>query len=279
VKAERVLDGIDFGEGPRWRDGRLWFSDFHQRVVRAVAGDGSVERIVSVPGRPSGLGWLPDGRLLVVSMDDRKLLRREAGELLEHADLSGVASGPCNDMVVSAAGHAYVGNFGYDYVGGADPKPAKLALVHPDGRVEVAAEDLHFPNGSVITPDGRTLVVGETSAARYSAFDIAEDGRLCNRRVWAEAPGRFPDGCCLDDAGGIWFADASGPQCLRIEEGGGITDRIETDQRCFACMLGGDDGRTLYILTAPSARPEEVAGRGLGRLEAVRVTHPHAGLP
>ena len=279
MKTQKVLGGIDFGEGPRWHGGRLWFSDFHQLVIRAVAADGSVEEIITVPGRPSGLGWLPDGRLLVVSMSDRKLLRREAGGLVEHADLSGIASGPCNDMVVSASGHAYVGNFGGDLFGGADPKPAKLALVHPEGRVEVAAEELHFPNGSVITPDGRTLVVGETRAARYSAFDIGEDGRLDNRRVWAEVPGRRPDGCCLDEAGGIWFADASAPECLRVEEGGRITDRIETDQPCFACMLGGDDGRTLYILTAPGYLPDDVAGRGLGCLEAVRVTHPHAGLP
>jgi sugar lactone lactonase YvrE len=279
MKTETVLDGIDFGEGPRWHGGRLWFSDFHQLVVRAVATDGSVEEIVKVAGRPSGLGWLPDGRLLVVSMSDRKLLRLEAGGLVEHADLSRIATGPCNDMVVSASGHAYVGNFGGDLFGGADPKPAKLALVHPEGRVEVAAEDLHFPNGSVITPDGGTLVVGETRGARYSAFDIGEDGRLGNRRVWAEVPGRRPDGCCLDEAGGIWFADASAPECVRIEQGGRITDRIEAGQPCFACMLGGEDGRTLYVLTAPSYLPDEVAGRGLGRLEAARVTHPHAGFP
>lgn len=279
MKIETVLDGIDFGEGPRWHDGRLWFSDFHQLLVRAVAADGSVEEIVEVPGRPSGLGWLPDGRLLVVSMDDRRLLRHEAGGLVEHADLSGIAGGPCNDMVVSARGRAYVGNFGSDLFRGADPTPARLALVHPEGRVEVAAEDLQFPNGSVITPDGGTLVVGETRAGRLSAFDIGDDGRLERRRVWAELPGRAPDGCCLDEAGGIWLADAAAAECVRVEEGGRITDRIATGQPCYACMLGGDDGRTLFLLTAPSYLPDEVAGRGLGRLEAVRVEHPHAGLP
>jgi sugar lactone lactonase YvrE len=276
---ERVLEGIDFGEGPRWRDGRLWFSDFYQHKVRAVTPGGEEEEIATVPGQPSGLGWLPDGRLLIVSMSDRKLMRLEDSGLTVHADLSAIATAHCNDMVVSATGHAYVGNFGSDILDGAEPVPAKLALVHPDGRAEVAAEDLAFPNGSVITPDGATLIVGETIGSRYTAFDIGEDGRLSNRRVWAELPGHFPDGCSLDAAGGIWFADAGGKGCLRVVEGGEITDRIETAQIGYACALGGDDGRSLFILTAPSSHPGELTGKGLGRLEAARVEHPHAGLP
>jgi sugar lactone lactonase YvrE len=232
-----------------------------------------------VPGQPSGLGWLPDGRLLIVSMQDRKLLRLEGAQLVEHSDLCDIAAFHCNDMVVSAKGHAYVGNFGSDILGGAQPVPARLALVHPDGRAEVAAEDLDFPNGSVITPDGSTLIVGETLGSRYSAFDIDADGRLSGRRVWAEVPGHFPDGCSLDAEGGIWFADAAGKGCLRVVEGGEITDRIETGQIAYACALGGDDGRTLFFLTAPSSQPGEVAGKGLGRLEATRVAYPSAGRP
>jgi sugar lactone lactonase YvrE len=276
---ELVLDGIDFGEGPRWHDGRLWFSDFYQHKVRAVTPGGAAQDISTVPGQPSGLGWLPDGRLLIVSMTDRKLLRLEGRELVLHADLSSIATAHCNDMVVSATGHAYVGNFGSDILAGAEPVPAKLALVQPDGRVEVAAENLEFPNGSVITPDGSTLIVGETLGSRYTAFDIGDDGRLSNRRVWAELPGHFPDGCSLDAEGGIWFADASGKGCLRVVEGGAITNRIETEQVGYACALGGEDGRTLFILTAPSSHPSKIAGKALGRLEAARVEHPHAGLP
>ncbi|MBW2419751.1 MAG: SMP-30/gluconolactonase/LRE family protein [Deltaproteobacteria bacterium] len=276
---ELVFEGIDFGEGPRWHDGRLWFSDFYQHKVRAVTPAGEVEVVASVPGQPSGLGWLPDGRLLIVSMSDRKVLRLDAGELALHADLAGIATAHCNDMVVSATGHAYVGNFGSDILSGAEPVAAKLALVHPDGRTEVAAEGLEFPNGSVITPDGTTLIVGETIGARYTAFDIGDDGQLSGRRVWAELPGHFPDGCSLDAGGGIWFADAGGKGCLRAVEGGEITNRIETDQTPYACALGGDDGRTLFILTAPTAAAGELTGKGLGRLEMTRVEHPHAGLP
>jgi sugar lactone lactonase YvrE len=274
-----VLDGIDFGEGPRWHEGRLWFSDFYQHVVRAMTPEGEAEVIVELDGQPSGLGWLPDGRLLIVSMLDRKVLRLDEGGLVEHADLSGIATFHCNDMVVSAEGRAYVGNFGFDLFAGGPPLAAALALVHPDGRTEVAAEDLFFPNGTVITPDGRTFIVGETTGSRYSAFDIADDGTLSNRRIWAEVPGAFPDGCCLDADGGIWFANPAGPECLRVVEGGEITDQVEAGANCFACMLGGDDGRTLFILTGPTSDPGDVQGKGMGRLECARVARPHAGLP
>ena len=267
-----VLEGIDFGEGPRWRDGALWFSDFYQHVVRRWQPDGEVTVEATVPGQPSGLGWLPDGRLLIVSMTDRAVLRREPdGSLVRHADLGAIATFHCNDMVVDAAGRAYVGNFGFDMHAGAPMQPASLSLVHPDGRVEVAASDLLFPNGSVITPDGSTLIVGETLASRYTAWNIGVGGALTDRRVWAETPGRFPDGCVLDDAGGIWFADPAGRECVRVVEGGAVTDRIEASQNCFACTLGGDDRQTLYVLTAPGSGPDEVGGKRSGRLEAVGV--------
>ena len=214
-------------------------------------------------------------------MLDRKVLRQESdGELVEHADLSEIATFHANDMVVDRQGRAYVGNFGYDLHSGAEARNADLALVHPDGRVEVAATGLNFPNGSVITPDGSTLIVGETMALRYRAWDIGADGTLGNERVWAQMQDILPpDGCALDAEGGIWFAAPSGPECVRVVEGGEVTHRVTASQNCFACMLGGDDGRTLFVFTAPDSHPDQVAGQALGKLETVTVGHPHAGLP
>ena len=279
---ELLVDGVDFGEGPRWHDGRLWYADFHQRAIYAVSMDGQRAAVHGGLGdRPSGLGWLPDGRLLVVSMEERKVLRDDAGGegLVEHADLSGVATGLCNDMVVAADGTAYVGNFGFDYEHGGRFSTADLALVRPDGSVSVAASGLRFPNGSVITPDGRTLIVGESFGAGYEAFTIASDGTLTDRRRWADVPGMAPDGCTLDESGAIWFADALGSQVVRVREGGEVVDRIPTPMPTFACALGGDDGRSLFVLCAPSSRPDEVAGAGAGRVLVGRVDVPHAGLP
>ena len=278
-RLEPFVGGIDFGEGPRWHDGRLWFSDFFQHAVKAASLDGSVEVVLEVPGQPSGLGWLPDGDLLLVSMLDRKVLRYDGAELHEHADLSEVAASHCNDMTVDAEGRAYVGNFGFDMHGGEDLAVATLALVQPDGTVEASVGDLLFPNGSVITPDGSTFIVGESFGGQFSAFDIGEAGRLSNRRVWAEVHGTAPDGCCYDAEGGIWFADALGNAALRVLEGGEITHRVETEQSCFACMLGGDDGRTLFLVTAPDSHPDRTRGSGQGRIDTVRVEVPKAGLP
>jgi sugar lactone lactonase YvrE len=274
-----LLEGIDFGEGPRWHDGRLWFSDFYQRAVRAVTEDGEADVVLEIDDQPSGLGWLPDGDLLVVSMTKRSVLRWSgSGAPALHADLSSIATWHCNDMVVSATGHAYVGNFGFD-LGHEKPVAADLAVVAPDGSVAVAAEAMFFPNGSVITPDGSTLIVGETTGCRYTAFDIGPDGTLSNRRLWAALGNRFPDGCCLDDGGGIWFANPLGPEVCRVLEGGEVTDTIETTQPAIACMLGGADGRTLFVLTSPSADPDTVAGTASSRLETVRVDRSRAGLP
>ncbi|MDE0607517.1 MAG: SMP-30/gluconolactonase/LRE family protein [Acidimicrobiaceae bacterium] len=278
-RPETLVGGIDFGEGPRWHDGRLWFSDFYQHAVKAVSLDGSVEVVLETPGQPSGLGWLPNGDLLLVSMLDRRLLRYDGADLHEHADLSGVATFHCNDMVVDARGRAYVGNFGSDLHAGVELVPAALALVQPDGTVEAAAADLRFPNGSVITPDQGTLIVGESFGGEFQAFDIGEAGRLSNRRVWAEVHGTAPDGCCYDAEDGIWFADAIGCAALRVLEGGEITHRVETEQSCFACMLGGEDGRTLFLVTAPDSHPDLVGGTGQGRIETVRVEVPGAGWP
>ncbi len=276
---EVLIDGLAFPEGPRWREGRLWFSDMHHHVVMTVDPSGATEEVARVEARPSGLGWLPDGRLLVVSMLDRRLLRLEGGELVEHADLSELAPWHCNDMVVDGHGRAYVGNFGFDLDGGEEPRKTPLVLVHPDGRAEVAAEGLRFPNGAVITPDGGTLVVGETFAARLTAFRIGEDGRLTDRREWARLQGAVPDGICLDAEGAIWVACPVSNQLLRVCEGGAVTHRIPSDRKAIACMLGGDDGRTLFALTARTTSPDEAPKQRSGRVERVPVDVPGAGWP
>jgi sugar lactone lactonase YvrE len=235
---------------------------------------------VELDDQPSGLGWLPSGDLLVVAMTSRQVRRVDAGGQVHlHADLSPIATGHCNDMVVDGSGNAYVGNFGFETdIPRPTPAPADLALVRPDGQVEVAASDLRFPNGTVITPDGRTLVVGESMGRRYTAFTIGEDARLADRRVWAEVPGKGPDGCALDAEGAIWMADSFGAGCFRVIEGGEIADSVTASQPVYACMLGGPDRRTLYLITAP-AFGDDQAGKAQGRIEAVEVDVPGAGWP
>ena len=278
---ELLVDGVDFGEGPRWRDGALWYSDFYQRAIYTVTAEGERTALFSgLDDRPSGLGWLPDGTLLVVFMTSRRVMRDAGGgTLVEHADLSAIAGWHCNDMVVDARGNAYVGNFGFDLDGRQEFATADLALVRPDGAVEVAATSMAFPNGSVITPDGSTLIVGQSFGGDYVAFTIADDGTLTDRRQWAEIAGTAPDGCTLDAAGGIWFADAIGSQLVRVEEGGEVTHRVPTPQPTFACVLGGDDGRILHALCAPGSHPDEVEGQAAGAIYTTRVEHPHAGMP
>jgi sugar lactone lactonase YvrE len=272
------VDGIDFGEGPRWHDGRLWFSDFHQHTVSSVGPDGVRRVELELADSPSGLGWLPDGRLLVVAMQSRHVLRIEPdGTVAVQADLSAVATGRCNDMVVAADGTAYVGNFGFEF--GSPRQPAALARVRPTGEVDVVADGLEFPNGSVITPDGATLIVGETFGKRATAFTIAADGSLHGRRLWADLGDVLPDGCSLDAEGAIWFADANGTEVVRVREGGEVTDRVDVGQRTFACALGGDDGRTLYVVAAESPRDEDTKGTATGTIRMLRVDVPHAGLP
>ena len=213
-------------------------------------------------------------------MLDRRLLRVENGKARVHADLSALATGPCNDMVVDGQGRAYVGNFGYDRHKGEPPRTTCLARVDPDGRVTRAAEDLFFPNGTVITPDGRTLIIGETQAHRLTAFDVAADGRLDNRRVWASLDENvFPDGMCLDAEGAIWVSDARGPALLRVREGGKVDRTVSTGTRyAFACMLGGADRRTLFVCTSTGSGPA-MADKRDGAIETVRVDVPGAGLP
>jgi sugar lactone lactonase YvrE len=274
-----ILDGLCFGEGPRWHDGKLWFSDMHALWVMTVDRSGRSEKIVEVAGHPSGLGWLPDGRLLVVSMEDRRLLRLDPGGLSEVADLSQLASFHCNDMVVDARGRAYVGNFGFDLYRGDAPVPTNLVLVEPDGRTRVVADDLYFPNGTVITPDGRTMIIGESFAARLTAFDIEPDGSLTNRRVWAQLETDVPDGICLDAEGAVWMAAPTTHSVLRVRQGGEVTHRITVETQAFACMLGGPQRRTLFICTATDGSAEKSQKLRDGRIEIVEVEVPGAGLP
>ena len=276
---ETLLDGLCFPEGPRWHEGRLWFSDMYAGRVMAVDLDGRAETVVEVAGDPSGLGWLPDGRLLVVSMRDRRLLRLDPQGLAQVADLTPFATYHCNDMVVDAHGRAYVGNFGFDYRARAEMRTANLVLVHPDGRVQVAAGDLLFPNGTVITPDGRTLVVGESFAARLTAFDVAAAGTLSNRRVWAQLEKAVPDGICLDAEGAIWVASPVGQAVLRVRGGGAVTHRIPVATQAVACMLGGPQRRTLFLCTSGSFDPEVTRAERSGRIEVVEVEVPGAGWP
>jgi len=278
-KMKVLLEGLTFPEAPRWRDGRLWFSDFYSHRVLAVDLAGHAETIAEVPSRPSGLGWRPDGTMLIVSMLDRRVLERVGGALRVAADLRELVGGPCNDMVVDRVGRAYVGNFGFDRHAGEAPRTTCIVRVEPDGRVTRAADELMFPNGMVIAPDGKTLVVAETYANRLTAFDVAADGSLTKRRVFAELGSCFPDGICLDAEGAIWVADARGHEVWRILDGGRVERRIALGERiAFACMLGGPDRRTLFLCTSTGSGPAMGEKRD-GKIETVPVDVPGAGLP
>jgi sugar lactone lactonase YvrE len=275
-----LIDGLRFPEAPRWHEGRLWFSDFYRQEVIAVNRQGESEAKVKLDDSPSGLGWRPDGSLLVVSMHGRRLLAQSpGGELATVADLSAFVGGPCNDMVVDAQGRAYVGNFGFDLYAKEAARATDLLRVDPDGSVHRVASDLWFPNGMAITPDGQTLIVAETFAHRLTAFAIDPDGNLGERRVFADLPGVSPDGLCLDAQGAVWVADAVGRAVLRVVAGQGVVDRVSTgDHQSYACMLGGDDGRTLFICTAPGLGRKSAALE-MGRIETTTVKVPHAGRP
>lgn len=273
-----IVDGLWMPECPRWHNGKLWFSDMVSERVMTLDLKGNLEVIVEVPGLPGGLGWLPDGRLLVVSMTRRRLLRLDPEGLVEVSDLNKYAAYHCNDMVVDARGNAYVGNYGFDYL--KEPfAPAAMILVSPEGETRIVAEDLSFPNGTVITPDGKTLIVAETFAQRLTAFNIEVDGSLTGRRVWAQISECTPDGICLDQENAIWVANPMTGEVLRCCEGGMVTHRVRPKNPPFACMLGGLDGRTLFVCTAESDIPEKLRAKASGMIEAVQVDVPGAGLP
>jgi sugar lactone lactonase YvrE len=290
-----LISGLSFTECPRWRDGRLYVSDFYTHRVLAIAPDGNADTIAHVPGQPSGLGFLPDGRILIASMRDRRILRRELdGSLIEHADLSALAAGHVNDMLVDPEGRAWVGNFGFDLMGGEPARNTVLICVGPDGSAGAAQHALGFPNGMVLTPDGGTLIVAETLMNRLSAFEVSS-GVLGERRTWAafgppptttdvaEMLGELdvaPDGICLDADGAVWVADAVHNRLIRVAEGGRILDELKTgDMGAFACMLGGKDGRTLFACVAPTFQEAQAATRHRAAILLTRVAAPHSGWP
>ena len=284
-----LTQGLYFGEGPRWHEGRLWFSDFYAHAVKSVGADGIARVELEIDDQPSGLGWLPDGRLLLVSMAEMKILRQDADGLKVHADLSEYSAHLCNDMVVDKLGRAWVGNFGFDLDALIEEKGVEDALanhpatnlvrVDPDGSVHLASPGMHFPNGTVITPDGNTLIVAETLSMCLTAFDIEADGSLSNRRVWAEVGMRAPDGIALDEDGNVWVANALAAECVLVAEGGEILQSVETSQPCFACMLGGEDGRTLHMVTAQSSDKRVASAEAMGKIEVARVDVAGAGCP
>ncbi len=288
MKAEPFVRDLKFGEGLRWRDGRFWFSDFYKHQVWSAAPDGSARVELEIDDQPSGLGWLPDGRLLVVAMTSQKVLRREAdGRIVLHADLKGLAQFHANDMIVDKSGNAFVGCFGFnlekftaDHGPAAlwtaeGPPRAPIMRVTPDGKASIASADHKFPNGMAIINGGRTLIAAETFLPGLTAFDLSKDGTLSNRRVWASLatnpPSVAPDGICADSEGAIWVANALAKECVRVGEGGKILERVETSMNAFACALGGADGKSLVIATAQShGATNEVSGM----LEIARVSVP-----
>ena len=245
---QTLMTGIAFGESPRWHDGRLWFADWGPQELIAVDLEGRSEVVVRVPSFPFCVDWLSDGRLLIVSARDRLLLRREPdGSLATHADLSGLSDYPWNEIVVDGRGTAYVNNIGFEFPCG-EFAPGTVALLAPDGSVRQVADGVAFPNGMAVTPDDSTLIVAESYANELTAFDIAEDGGLSNRRVWADLGDGVPDGLCFDAEGAVWYADVPNKRCVRVREGGEVLQTIDLDRGCFACMLGGPDGKTLFLV-------------------------------
>ena len=291
---KKLIGGLAFTECPRWHNRRLYFSDQHSYRVFVVSMDGSAEVLAHVPQRPSGLGFLPDGSLLIVSMCDRRIMRLEPeGALALYADLAGIACGDTNDMLVDHEGRAWVGNFGFDLHGGASACATCLICVEPDRSAHVAAEGLGFPNGTVLTPDGRTLIVAETLMNRLSAFEV-NSGKLGERRTWAAfgpVPSStnvdeivaqadvVPDGICLDAEGAVWVADIIHSRLIRVAEGGRILQSLPTPMPPFACMLGGDDGRTLFACVAPTFHEDQVKALMNSAILMTNVDVPHAGLP
>jgi sugar lactone lactonase YvrE len=256
---QTLMTGIAFGESPRWHDDRLWFSDWGTQEIIAVDLEGESEVIVRVPSFPFCIDFLPDGRLLIVSASDRLLLRREPdGPLVTHADLSTLSEHPWNDIVVDARGNAYIGNIGFDFPE-AQFAPGTLALVTPDGSARQVADGVAFPNGIVVTPDNSTLIVAESYANRLTAFDITADGSLSNRRMWAELGGGVPDGICLDAEDAVWYGDVPNKRCVRVREGGEVLQTIALDRGCFACMLGGPDDKTLFMVAQEWSGMESTA--------------------
>lgn len=259
---QTLMTGVAFGESPRWHDDRLWFCDWGAQEVVAVDLEGDSEVIVQVtfPSFPMCIDWLPDGRLLIVSASDGLLLSRKPdGSLVPHADLTGLSPHKWNEIVVDGRSNAYVNNVGFDFPGG-EFAPGIVALVSPDGSARQVAEGMAFPNGMVVTPDNSTLILAESYASKLTAFEIAADGSLSKGRVWADLQGGVPDGICLDAENAIWYADVPNKRCVRVREGGEVLQTMDLDRGCFACMLGGADRRTLFMIAREWGGTADMAG-------------------
>ena len=276
-----LINGLVFGEQPRWHNDRLWFSDWGTQEVIAVDLDGESEVVLRGHSFPLCVDWLPDGRLLVVSAREGLLLRQEPdGSLETHGDLGSVSEPPAvNELVVAGRGDAYLNGGGFDLMAGEDFAPGIVALVAPDGSARQVADGLAFPNGMLIMPDDRTLIVAESYAKRLTAFDIATDGSLSNRRIWAGLGDGVPDGICADAENAVWYADVPNKRCVRVREGGEVLQTIELDRGCFACALGGPDNATLFMIANEWSGPANMfAGRSTQVLTA-RAPAPSAGRP
>jgi sugar lactone lactonase YvrE len=272
---ELLAEGIAMGESPRWHGGRLWLSDWGSGVILAVTAAGETEVAARIPAMPFCFDFLPDGRLLVVSGQEARLLAgMPFGPLEPYADLSGLAAPPWNDIVVDGRGNAYVNAIGFGF-GSPDAQyaPGLLALVRPDGSVTRVADDVAFPNGVAVSADNGTLILAESYGNRLSAWDIAADGTLSGRRVWAELGDGVPDGICVDAAGAVWYADVPNKRCVRVAEGGAVLDTVTLDRGAFACMLGN---RTLYVVANEWGGIDSVSG---GQVLAVPAPEPGAGWP
>ncbi len=280
--ARVLLSGLAVGESPRWHDGRLWLCNWGRQEVIAVDADGHSEVALRVQTTiPFSIDWDLDGNLLVVAGQERLLLRREPdGSMVTHVDLTGLSDRAWNEIVVDGRGTAYVNGSGFDLMTGEPFAPGLIAAVFPDGAARQVADGVAFPNGMAVTPDNRTLILAESYGRRLTAFDIAPDGDLVNRRVWADLGDGTPDGICIDTEGAVWYADVPNQRCARVVEGGEVTHTVPLDRAAFACMLGGEDGRTLFIVAAEWAGPETMGGeRQTGQVLAVTAPAPHAGWP
>jgi sugar lactone lactonase YvrE len=277
---QMLMSGLAFPESPRWHDDRLWFSDWGAHEVIAVDLEGKSEVIARVRSFPMCIDRLPDGRLLIVSANDGLLLRREPdGSLVTHADLTGLAHHKWNDIVVDGRGNAYVNNIGFDFPGG-EFVPGIVALVTPEGSARQVAEGVAFPNGMVVTPDNSTLILAESYGNKLTAFDIAADGSLSSRRLWADLQGGAPDGICLDAENAIWYGDVPNKRCVRVREGGEVLQTIDLDRGCFACALGGADKKTLFLTANDWRGPANMTdGARRGQVLTAEAPAPGIGWP
>jgi sugar lactone lactonase YvrE len=276
-----LISGLSFGESPRWHEGRLWVCDWGAEQLIAVDLDGHSEVVCRVQSFPFCIDWLPDGRLLIVSARERALLTMLPDRsLARHADLNRLPHHPPgNEIVVDNRGNAYVNGPGFDMMAGDPFAPGTIALVGPDGLATEVADGIAFPNGMAVTPDNSTLIVADSYAKELTAFDIQPDGGLSGRRAWAELGDGVPDGICLDSEGAVWYADVPNRRCVRVREGGEVLQTIDLDRGCFACMLGGEDGRTLFLIAREWHGPDVTKGARTGQVLATGAPAPHAGRP